>query len=314
MKIRATLAIAAAFLTTPLWAQTQDAASASAKGRLDLGYNGSRTTPSPSEKTPLHLKAVRIRDMLLGSSALRDRRGFALGASVQVGPPGPLGRVPGPDVATGSILLRFINVSRSKPNAQGEYPGDGEGPTLTYWINDFKGLGSPRAGGGRNAFTAPDDLRTQGGVTTYSRNGTGYIMLHKPGHAPFRPLTTERFYQLVLAEDQALLAEGGDAQFLASTRASLEKAKTKLAALTPKERASQACESSSRPARCDARNARPLTELDPAFFSGKPKSSAQVITFELRQQPGRGTTNPQLAPLIAALKELDLTTVQTLLD
>lgn len=313
MKIRATLAIAAAFLATPLWAQTQDTASASAKGRLDLGYNGSRTTPSPSEKTPLHLKAVRIRDMLLGSSALRDRRGFALGASVQVGPPGPLGRVPGPDVATGSILLRFINVSRSKPNAQGEYPGDGEGPTLTYWINDFKGLGSPRASDGRNAFTAPLDLRTEGGVTTYSRNGMGYTMLHKPGHAPFRPLTTERFYQLVIAEDQANLAAGGDAIFMESTRKTLEKTKAELAALTPKERAAQACESSSRPAPCNDRNARRLTELDPAFFTGKPKSSAQVITFSVKEHP-RGGVNKQLVPLRTAFEELDLSAVQAMLD
>ena len=313
MKVRTIVAIAATFAGAPLWAQSQDAASASAKGRLDIGYNGSKTTPSPSEKTPLHLKAVKIRDMLLGSEALRDRRGFALGASVQVGPPGPLGRVPGPDVATGSILLRFINVSRSKPNAQGEYPGDGEGPTLTYWINDFKGLGSPRASGGRNAFTAPNDLRTEGGVTTYSHNGTGYTMLHKPGHAPFRPLTTERFYQLVIAEDQAGLAAGGDAQYMDYTRKLMETAKAELAALTPKERAAQACEASSRPAPCGSRNALPLTELDPAFFSGKPKNSAQVITFQVKEHP-RGGINKQLVPLRAAFDALDLGAVQAMLD
>jgi hypothetical protein len=314
MTLKTVGTIALAFCSIAASAQSQDAVSASVTGQLDNRYNNSRTTLSPAERTPLVLKGMRIRDMVVTTPALRERRGFALQTSVRLSPPGPLGRGPGPDIVTGMVLLRFVDVSRSKPDAKGQYPGNGEGPALTFWINDFKGLGSPRAGDERNAFTLPNDLVTRGGVTTYSRYGTGYIMLHKAGNLPFRPLTTENFYRLVIAEDEVRLAAGGDPVYVDRNRKIMEKTKADLAALTPSERAAQACQVSSRPVRCSDRNARPLTELSPSFFAGKPKSSAQVITFQLKNQPERGMQNAQLAPLLAAQGQLDFAAVSALLD
>ena len=96
----------------------QDAASAAALGQVDFTYNRSRPTPSAAERTPLQAKGVKLRDTILATPALKDRRGFALHASVVLEQPVAVGD---PDMVWGGVISRRINVMRSQPDAAGRY-------------------------------------------------------------------------------------------------------------------------------------------------------------------------------------------------
>ncbi|MBU1375516.1 MAG: hypothetical protein KKE02_00700 [Alphaproteobacteria bacterium] len=178
--------IAASVLTVPALAQPmpQDAASAAAPGQIDFTYNRSRPTAAPADKTPLQAKGVRLRDMILKVPALADPRGFALHASVVLDRP-VASRAGDPDQVWGSLISRRINVTRGKPDAQGRYPGDGEGPALIYTIN------KPEAAFGfiddAGLFELPQPRQARDGVLRFSRAGRDYVVITPPGVPAYLP-------------------------------------------------------------------------------------------------------------------------------
>lgn len=310
----AAIALIAAGAATPAFTQTQDAASAAALGQINYTYNNSRPTPAANQVGPLQVKGVKIRDLILATPALRVRRGFALHTSVVLKT--PVGaQAGGADVIIGDILLRFVQVSRSRPNARGEYPGNGEGPAILYSINTMMGLNAVEAG---KPFVLPRDLQTRGGVTTYSRNGDDFLMLHKPGRTPFRSMTMGEYYTYLIDENAGLVAEAKANGYtgMEKTAALVDRMRAELAALTGAERAAPACEIYSRtPAPCQRANAKPIGVIEAGFFKSKPRSSARLITLEVRQQPKRAQDfNSQLVPLRNAMSQLDVGGLQTLLD
>jgi hypothetical protein len=262
----------------------------------------------------LHVKGVKIRDLLLATPALRVRRGFALHTSVVLKT--PVGaQAGGTDVIIGDVLLRFVQVSRSKPNAKGEYPGNGEGPAILYSINSIMGPEAAEAG---KPFVLASDLRTHDGVTTYTYNGDAFLMLHKPGRMPFRSMTMAEYYTFLIDEKAGLVAEAKANGYtgMEKTAALMDRMRAELAALTAAERAAPACEIYSRaPAPCQRTNAKPIGVVEAGFFKGKPKSLAQLITLQVKQQPKRAQDfNNQLVPLRNAISQLDVSALQALLD
>lgn len=170
--------LAASLLAGPTLAQpAQDPASAAAPGQIDFTYNRSRPTAAPADKTPLQAKGVRLRDALLKTPALADPRGFALHASVVLEHP-VASRAGDPDQVWGALISRRINTARGKPDAQGRYPGDGEGPALVYTIN------KPEAAFGfideAGLFTLPPH-QERDGVLRFSRSGRDYVVITPRG-------------------------------------------------------------------------------------------------------------------------------------
>lgn len=186
MSIRnAVLALMAAGLAVPASAQpVQDAASGAAPGQTDLTYNRSRPVAAPIDKTALQAKGVRLRDTILKVPALANPRGFALHASVVLERP-VASRAGDPDMVWGALISRRINVTRSKPDAQGRYPGDGEGPALMYTIN------KPEAAfgfiGETGVFALPEPRQERDGVLRFSRAGRDYVVVTPPGVPAYLP-------------------------------------------------------------------------------------------------------------------------------
>lgn len=179
-----TLALMVASLALPAGAQpAQDAVSVAAPGQIDLTYNRSRPVAAPADKTPLQAKGVRLRDALLKTPELANPRGFALHASVVLDRP-VASRAGDPDQVWGALISRRINVARSKPDAQGRYPGDGEGPALIYTIN------KPEAAFGfideTGLFTLPPH-QERDGVLRFSRAGRDYVVITPPGVPAYLP-------------------------------------------------------------------------------------------------------------------------------
>ena len=304
MKHLALALIALGFSVVPALAEiTQDAASAAALGQVDFTYNRSRPTPSAAEKTPLQAKGVKLRDMILATPALKDRRGFALHASVVLEQP-VASRAGDPDMVWGGVISRRINVTRSQPDAAGRYPGDGEGPVLRYLINkEGKALGGDDSG----FFTLPEQRQESGGVLRFTRAGSEYIVITPAGAPGFVRVSIGDY----LGATAARLETSGSAQEAVQMRQAL-------AGLSAGERAAPYCATRAEPTenlrgRCGQAGARPMMRVNPALGGGTGASSKARIIVLMVPQLGTIGDAQERRRLIAAASQLDLASVQALL-
>lgn len=281
----------------------QDAASAAAPGQVDFTYNRSRPTPSAAEQTPLQAKGVKLRDMILATPALKDRRGFALHASVVREPP-VASRAGDPDMVWGGVISRRINVTRSQPDAAGRYPGDGEGPVLRYMINKVgRALGADDSG----FFTLPEVRQEGGGILRFVRAGSEYTLITPAGAPGFARVSIGDYLGVTATR---LDKEGSPEQ--------AQEIRQALAGLGDAERAAPYCMTSAAPAvdvrgRCAQPGARPMMQLNPVLNAGTGAGSKARIIVLIVPQLGTIGDAQERRRLIAAAGQLDLTAVQALL-
>lgn len=302
-----TLALCAIAITaSPALAElTQDAQSAAAPGQISFTYNRSLPVASPAERTPLQATGIKLRDMILATPALADRRGFALHASVVLQRP-VASRASDPDGVWGNVLSRRINVARSKPDAAGRYPGDGEGPAISHSINKPEDallrLGREADG----FFTPPQDSREQGGVMRFSRSGRDYVVITPPGVPLFKPVSIGEY---VTASADAFEKEG------LTLAGSMRQA---LAQLTPAQQAQPYCETNTGPAtdlanRCQHRSAKPVVRLNPNLWIGTGAASQPRLAILHVPQLGQIGDAQERRRLLTAFNQIDIAAVQALL-
>lgn len=279
----------------------QDAASAAALGQVDFTYNRSRPTPSAAERTPLQAKGVRLRDTILATPALKDRRGFALHASVVLEQPVAAGD---PDMVWGGVISRRINVTRSQPDAAGRYPGDGEGPVLRYMINKTdKALGADDSG----FFTLPEQRKEAGGILRFTRAGSEYTVITPAGTPGFVPVSIGEY----LGATAAWQEKAGSPEQAAEMRQAL-------AGLAPGGRAAPYCMTRAAPTanlsgRCAEPGARPMMRVNPALGAGVGAASKARVIVLIVPQLGTIGDAQERRRLIAAAGQLDMTALQAML-
>lgn len=285
-------------------AQTpQDPASAAARGQIDLTYNNSRKAASPAEKTPLQVKGVKLRDMILSTPALANPVGFAVHASVVLQKP-VSSRASDPDALWGVALTRRINVSRSKPDAAGRYPGDGEGPSLEYSINRLKSaFGDPDMYG---FYKLPDDVREGDGDLRFARSGSDYLVITPLGQRAYQPVSIGEYVNASLREYE------GYPQIIADLKGAL-------ARLSPAEQAAPYCMTNQKPDddlrnRCRHPSARRMVKANPALSVGTgANSKARLIVLKV-MQTGRLGDQQERARLRTAAGQLDVAAIRGLLS
>lgn len=304
MKHLALASIALALSALPALADLpQDAASAAALGQVDFTYNRSRPTPSAAERTPLQAKGVKLRDTILATPALRDRRGFALHASVVLEQP-VASRVGDPDMVWGGVISRRINVTRSQPDAAGRYPGDGEGPVLRYMINKTdKALGADDSG----FFTLPEQRQEGGGILRFTRAGNAYTIITPAGLPGFVPVSIGEY----LGATAAQLEKAGSPDQAAEMRQGL-------AGLAPGARTAPYCMTRAAPTanlsgRCAEPGARPMMRVNPALGAGAGAASKARVIVLIVPQLGTIGDAQERRRLIAAASQLDMTALQAML-
>ena len=281
----------------------QDAASAAALGQVDFTYNRSRPTPSPADQTPLQAKGVKLRDMILATPALKDRRGFALHASVVREQP-VTSRAGDPDTVWGGVISRRINVTRSQPDAAGRYPGDGEGPVLRYAINKVdKALRADESG----FFTLPEPRQEGGGVLRFTRAGSEYTVITPAGTPGFARVSIGDYLGVTAAQ----LEKTGSPEQAAEMRQAL-------AGLAAGERAAPYCMTRAAPTadlrgRCGQSGALPMMRLKPALNPGTGAGTKARVIVLIVPQLGTIGDAQERRRLIAAAGQLDLAALQGLL-
>jgi hypothetical protein len=306
IKALSVAALVAGVSVAPALSQpAQDPASAVARGQIDLTYSRSQKTPSAAERTPLQAKGVRLRDLLLATPALADPRGFGLHASVVLEKP-VASRAGDTDAIWGAVISRRIVIARSKPDAAGRYPGDGEGPALQYAINKL----STAFGAGANAsgfFALPAQRQEQGGVMRFAQGGRNYMIVTPPGVQAFVPVTIGEYLNATIKREQA----NGSPEYAATLRASL-------AGLSPAEQALPFCETNTGTtdyvAHCRHSSAKPLFKTGPRLFVGSGAGSkARMIVLSVPQL-GKIGDQQERQRLREAAGQLSVQSLQALLD
>jgi hypothetical protein len=305
MTYRALILIAAALSAAPAdAAQPQDPASAAAPGQIDFTYNRSQPTASAADRTALQAQGVKLRDIILATLALADPRGFALHTSVVLNRP-VSSRAGESDVVVGSVLSRRINVTRSKPDAKGRYPGDGEGPALIFAINKLEAALGYRSKAGH--FTLPVERRERDGVLTFVRSGRDYTVITPPGLPAYQPVSIGDY---VATSIEAFRADGAP-QLATEMQAAA-------AQLTPAQKAAPYCETNTGPAtdlanRCRHASAKPIVRLNPRLAPGTGAASrARIIVLSVPQLGQVGDAQERRR-LRQAAGQLDIAALQALL-
>lgn len=295
-------------IAAPAFAQMQqDAASAAARGQVNLTYNSSRPTASPADRTALQARGVRLRDMILATPALADPRGFALSVSLVLERP-TVSRAADPDRVWGNVILRFINVARTSPDAAGRYPGNGEGPSLRYSFNKLGLAFAQHEDTLTGYYVLPAGAQERDGFMTFSRSGNDYMLVTPPGVSAYAAVSIGEY----LPWKAARFDKDGAAPLAAAARAAL-------AGLSAAEKAAPYCETNTgsfddvRNA-CRHYSAQPVVKLNPALNAGTGAATrARFLVLCTPQPPRKGPDNLQLIPLRRALAQLDKTALQGLL-
>lgn len=294
------MAAAALAAATPAYAQ-QSPASAAAKGRVaPLSVQVIGALPQAEVKA-FTAKAGTIIDKVLATPALHQPRGFSITRSLTVDSP-PSDQVQSqPFVARATMIPQMINLEAgAKPDAEGAYMGRLEGPTFQIRFNSLTAL-YPNDNGDR--LDQPRDLPMKmtaiQGFPVFQVGIRQVILIAKPGRLPYRPMTKGEYLDW-------LAKEIPDDTRLAPTRA----------ALTGQQLAAPACASSrlSQLFGDCAKGAAPIVRLNPAYFDkGVRKGAIQLVAISTPIPGGHG--HKILEPkLKAAASELDLASIQALLD
>ncbi|MBA4013682.1 MAG: hypothetical protein C0481_17615 [Phenylobacterium sp.] len=293
--ILATLAAA-----SPAFAE-QSPASAAAKGRITpLSVQVIGSLP-PAEAKAFTAKAGTIIDKVLATPALHQPRGFSITRSLTIDSP-PSDQPQGqPFLGRATMIPQMIDLEAgAKPDAAGAYMGRLEGPPLQIRFNNLAAL-YPNDNGER--LDQPRDLPLTmtpiGGFPVFQVGIRQVILITKPGRQPYRPMTKGEYLDWLAKEIPSDVR-------LTPTRA----------ALTGQQLAAPACASSRlRELFGDcAAGAAQLVRLNPDYFDkGARKGAIQLVAISTPIPGGHG--HKILEPkLKAAASELDLASIQALLD
>lgn len=294
------MTLAALAAASPAFAE-QSPASAAAKGRIaPLGVQVIGALP-PAEAKAFTAKAAAIIDKVLAAPTLQQPRGFSITRSLTIdSPPGDQPQSQ-PFLGRATLIPQMIDLEAgAKPDAAGAYMGRLEGPTFQIRFNTLAAL-YPNDNGDR--LDQPRDLPLKmtaiQGFPVFQVGIRQVILIAKPGRGPYRPMTKGEYLDWLAKEIPS------DAR-LAPTRA----------ALTQQQLAAPACASSRlRELFGDcAAGAAQIVRLNPDYFDkGARKGAIQLVAISTPIPGGHG--HKILEPkLKAAAAELDLASIQALLD
>lgn len=279
----------------------QSPASAAAKGRIAPFSVQVIGALPPAEVKAFTAKAGTIVDKVLATPTLHQPRGFSITRSLTIdSPPSeqPQGQ---PFLGRVTMIPQMINLEAgAKPDATGAYMGRLEGPTFQIRFNNLAAI-YPNDNGDR--LDQPRDLPLKmasiQGFPVFQVGIRQVILIAKPGRQPYAPMTKGQYLDWLAKEIP------GDTR-LAPTRASL----------TGPQLAAPACASSRlREVFGDcAKGATPYVRLNPDYFDkGARKGAVQLVAISTPIPGGHG--HKILEPkLKAAAAELDLASIQALLD
>ena len=279
----------------------QSPASAAAKGRIAPFSVQVIGALPPAEVKAFTAKAGTIVDKVLATPTLHQPRGFSITRSLTIdSPPSeqPQGQ---PFLGRVTMIPQMINLEAgAKPDAAGAYMGRLEGPTFQIRFNNLAAI-YPNDNGDR--LDQPRDLPLKmasiQGFPVFQVGIRQVILIAKPGRQPYAPMTKGQYLDWLTKEIP------GDTR-LAPTRASL----------TGPQLAAPACASSRlRELFGDcAKGAAPYVRLNPDYFDkGARKGAIQLVAISTPIPGGHG--HKILEPkLKAAAAELDLASIQALLD
>ena len=279
----------------------QSPASAAAKGRIAPFSVQVIGALPPAEVKAFTAKAGTIVDKVLATPTLHQPRGFSITRSLTIDSP-PSDQPQGqPFLGRVTMIPQMIDLEAgAKPDAAGAYMGRLEGPTFQIRFNNLAAI-YPNDNGDR--LDQPRDLPLKmaqvQGFPVFQVGVRQVILVAKPGRQPYQPMTKGQYLDWLAKEIP------GDTR-LAPTRA----------ALTGPQLAAPACASSRlRELFGDcAKGAAPYVRLNPSYFDkGARKGAIQLVAISTPIPGGHG--HKILEPkLKAAAAELDLASIQALLD
>lgn len=320
LALLATTLLASFALSLPAHAE-QDAASKAAPGQVNFRSDSVNPNVREKDKPVMIARARAVGETLLSRPALADPHGFAIDWSVRLSIPqsGMAGANPYP--VRGQVLVRKIKLDARpapKPDASGRYPGEGEGPTLRFTINDPFALFSGNIEGmkpspGDGVYDIPASARWENGQITLKTGGDTVLMIGRMDRgAPFAPLTAEQALTALVKE---LVAEG-----MPESSKPVQNVKAELAALSADDRQSPACRGGKeKPGRfltsCDDPRAVQRVKINHLYFdTSKPYTTVQLIAFRAGDAGAVGEDREEGDKLRAAFSQIDVAAVRKLLD
>jgi hypothetical protein len=315
-----TAMILTAGLASPALAE-QDAASAAAPGHVVFTFDNVNPNVREAHKPVMIGKAKAVGETIISRSALADPHGFAIDwhARLSIPQSGMAGANPYP--VRGYVLVRKIKLDAKpapKPDADGRYPGEGEGPKLTFTINDPFTLFSgniegvkPRPADG--VFDLPADAEWNNGQIKLHTGMDTVLMIGRMDRgAPFIRLTAEEALNALVKE---LIAEG-----MPESSKPVQNVKAQLAALSADERQSSACRGGKEVpghflTTCDGPRAVQRVKINHLYFdTSKPYTTVQLIAFRVGDAGTVGEDKAEGDKLRDAFSQLDMAAIRKLLD
>jgi hypothetical protein len=303
------LALTVAAATAPAWS-VQDAASAAVPGQVNFKSDVVHPQIRAAEKPVMIAEGRAVGEAVVSRPALSGLRGYAIDWSVRVALQQQGMSPADPYPVRGFVLIRKVNLAARpapQPDAQGRYPGEGEGPTLKFTVNDpfawyWGNIEGAEPTPAQAAFDLPGSARWENGQMTVKTNGETTLVIGRTDRAPYVQMTREEYLRSLLAElpgNTALQAE--------------------LAELSAAERASPACRGGREISRhmltaCTDPGSTYKVRVNPDYFDRtKPRTSTQLITFRVGD-PAVGEDRDEGDKLRAAFSQIDVAAVRRLLD
>jgi hypothetical protein len=306
-------------LSSPAFAE-QDAASAAARGHVLFTSDSVNPNVREAHKPVMIAKAKAVGDAVISRPALADPHGFAIDWHARLSIPqvGMAGANPYP--VRGYVLVRKIKLDARpapKPDADGRYPGEGEGPKLAFTINDPFTLFSgniegvkPRPADG--VFDLPADAEWNNGQIKLHTGMDTVLMIGRMDRgAPFTRLTAEQALTALVKE---LVAEG-----MPESSKPVQAVKAELAAMSADERQSPACRGGKEVpshwlTNCAGERAVQKVKINHLYFdTSKPYTTVQLVAFRVGD-PTVGEDKAEGDKLREAFAQLDVAAIRKLLD
>jgi hypothetical protein len=294
----------------------KDAASAAAPGRVTFKSDVFNSDIAANDRPAMVAKVQAVGEQIVATPALASPKGMAIDWSVRIAAQQDGMPKTDPFPARGQVLLRKIDLKRNgKPDADGRYGGEGEGPAIKFTVNDPFGFYwgnieamKPATG----TFALPAAAHWDGGTMTVKQNGETVLVVGRTDRAPFLVLTQEQALNALIEQ---LVGDGipPDSKPIANIKA-------ELAALAPSERGQPACRGGKEiPNRwlttCTDSRALYQVKRNPGYFdAAKPRTSVQLVTFRVGDAGAVGEDKDEGGRLRQAFAQIDLAAVRKLLD
>jgi hypothetical protein len=281
----------------------QDAASAAAPGRITF------------KSDVLNAKVKAVGQAIVATPALTNPKGMAIDWSVRItaqqdGMPNT-----DPFPARGFVLIRKIDLKQNgKPDAEGRFGGEGEGPSIKFTVNDPFGFywGDINAMKPATAtFNLPLSSKWESGVMTVKFNSETVVVLGRTDRAPFVILTRAQALTTLIKQ----LTDDG----IPPESKGITNIKAEIAAMSASESAQPACrggkEVPNKWLTACTDNAMYQVQQNPAYFDKtKPRTSVQLITFRVTDAGAVGEDKEEGDRLRQAFGQIDLAAVRKLLE